>query len=126
MKKSMWLLLNVTLIAAFALAACGGPATAAPTTAPTSAPATSAPADTAVPATSKPADTAVPATEAPTVEPTAAGPSGEVTFWHAYGTGSAEETAMTALVAQAQKDLPNIKINVLQIPFNDIFNKWLM
>jgi arabinogalactan oligomer/maltooligosaccharide transport system substrate-binding protein len=48
----------------------------------------------------------------------------EVTFWHAYGTGSAEETAMSALVAQAATDLPNIKINVLQIPFNDIFNKY--
>ncbi len=31
---------------------------------------------------------------------------------------------MTKLVEQAQKDLPNIKINVLQIPFNDIFNKY--
>jgi arabinogalactan oligomer/maltooligosaccharide transport system substrate-binding protein len=48
----------------------------------------------------------------------------EVTFWHAYGTGSAEETAMTKLVAQAQADLPGIKINVLQIPFNDVFNKY--
>lgn len=49
---------------------------------------------------------------------------GEVTFWHAYGTGSAEETALTALLAQAEKDLPNVKINVLQVPFNDIFNKY--
>jgi arabinogalactan oligomer/maltooligosaccharide transport system substrate-binding protein len=49
---------------------------------------------------------------------------GEVTLWHAYGTGSAEETAMTALVAQAQKDNPSLKINVLQVPFNDIYNKY--
>ena len=124
MKKSMWLLFNLTLIAAFALAACGGAATEAPTSAPaaTSAPAggaaTSAPAATEAP-TSAPA-----ATAAPTVEATAAGPSGEVTFWHAYATGSAEETAMTALVEQARKDLPNITINVLQIPFGDIFNKY--
>src|SRR3972149_726300 len=48
----------------------------------------------------------------------------EVTFWHAYGTGSAEETAMSALGEPAATDLPNIKINVLQIPFNDIFNKY--
>jgi arabinogalactan oligomer/maltooligosaccharide transport system substrate-binding protein len=47
-----------------------------------------------------------------------------VTFWHAYGTGSAEEAAMTKLVAQAQKDLPQYKIDVLQIPFADIFNKY--
>jgi len=110
MKKNLLTAFSLMLIAAFALAACGTPATA------TQAPATSAP------ATSAPA-TAAPATVAPTEVPTAA-PQEEVTFWHAYGTGSAEETAMTALVAQAQKDLPNITINVLQIPFNDIFNKY--
>jgi len=49
---------------------------------------------------------------------------GEVTFWHAYGTGSAEETALAAILANAEKDLPNIKINVLQVPFNDIFTKY--
>lgn len=103
MKKNMWLALSLLVVAALTLAACGGAAT-------TAAPATVAPA----PATE------VPATVAP--EPTVA--PVEVTFWHAYGTGSAEETAMTALVAQAQADLPNLKINVLQVPFNDIFNKY--
>ena len=49
---------------------------------------------------------------------------GEVTFWHAYGTGSAEETALAAILAKAETDLPNIKINVLQVPFNDIFTKY--
>ena len=58
------------------------------------------------------------ATEAP------AATAGEVTFWHAYGTGSAEETALTKLLEQAKTDLPNININVLQVPFNDIFNKY--
>jgi len=48
----------------------------------------------------------------------------EVTFWHAYGTGSSEETALTAVLAQAAIDLPQYKINVLQVPFNDIFNKY--
>jgi arabinogalactan oligomer/maltooligosaccharide transport system substrate-binding protein len=55
------------------------------------------------------------------------GPSstkGEVTFWHAYGTGSAEETALATILVNAEKDLPNIKINVLQVPFNDIFTKY--
>ena len=58
------------------------------------------------------------ASEAPAAEPV------EVTFWHAYGTGSAEETALTKLLAQAAIDLPQYKINVLQVPFNDIFNKY--
>jgi len=47
-----------------------------------------------------------------------------VTFWHAYGTGSAEEIALTKLLEQAKTDLPNIEINALQVPFNDIFNKY--
>ena len=48
----------------------------------------------------------------------------EITLWHAYGTGSAEETALTKVLAQAATDMPDIKINVLQVPFNDIFNKY--
>jgi arabinogalactan oligomer/maltooligosaccharide transport system substrate-binding protein len=48
----------------------------------------------------------------------------EVTFWHAYGTGSAEEVALTAILEQAKTDLPDVTINVLQVPFNDIFNKY--
>jgi len=58
------------------------------------------------------------ATEEPAMEPA------EVTFWHAYGTGSAEETALTALLEQAKTDMPNYTINVLQVPFNDIYNKY--
>ena len=50
--------------------------------------------------------------------------TGEVTFWHAYGTGSAEEVALTKLLEQAKTDLPDVTINVLQVPFNDIFNKY--
>lgn len=57
------------------------------------------------------------------VAPTAAAKI-EVTFWHAYGTGTIEEVAMTKLLAQAATDLPKYKINVLQIPFNDIYNKY--
>ncbi len=47
-----------------------------------------------------------------------------MTFWHAYGTGSAEEVALAAVLEQAAVDLPQYKINVLQVPFNDIFNKY--
>jgi arabinogalactan oligomer/maltooligosaccharide transport system substrate-binding protein len=72
-------------------------------------------------ATDVPAATAAPAaTEAPTAAPAPI----EVTLWHAYGTGSAEETAFAKVLAQAAIDLPQYKINVLQIPFNDIFTKY--
>jgi arabinogalactan oligomer/maltooligosaccharide transport system substrate-binding protein len=60
---------------------------------------------------------------ATSVPPTAV-PVTEVTFWHAYGTGTAEETALTAALAQAAIDMPQYKINVLQVPFNDIYNKY--
>jgi arabinogalactan oligomer/maltooligosaccharide transport system substrate-binding protein len=114
MKKNIMLALNLLIIAAFALTACGAPATtAAPAATEPPAAATDSPA-----ATDAPAATDVPAaTEAPAEQI-------EVTFWHAYGTGSAEEAAMTKLVAEAQAALPQYKINVLQIPFNDIYNKY--
>jgi arabinogalactan oligomer/maltooligosaccharide transport system substrate-binding protein len=48
----------------------------------------------------------------------------EVTFWHSYGTGSAEEIALSGVLATAATDLPQYKINVLQVPFSDIFNKY--
>jgi len=98
MKKNLLVLLSVLVLASLALTACSGAA------------ATQAPAA----ATEAPAV----ATEAPAAAPV------EVTFWHAYGTGSAEETALTKIVAQAAIDLPQYKINVLQVPFNDIFNKY--
>lgn len=47
-----------------------------------------------------------------------------VTFWHAYGTGSAEEVALAKLLEQAKTDLPNYEITALQVPFNDIYNKY--
>ena len=105
MKTKMNLLFSLLLVTAFVLSACGAKATEAPATA---APATEAP-----------------ATEAPaTVAPTEAAAPVEVTFWHAYGTGSAEETALAALLEQAAVDMPQYKINVLQVPFNDIYNKY--
>ena len=48
----------------------------------------------------------------------------EITFWHAYATGSAEEVALAKVLTQAAIDMPQYKINVLQVPFNDIFNKY--
>jgi arabinogalactan oligomer/maltooligosaccharide transport system substrate-binding protein len=105
MKKNLLFLLSVLVVASLALAACGTPATEAPAVA-TEAPAV---------ATDAPAV----ATDAPVVaEPI------EVTFWHAYGTGSAEETALAAILAQAAIDMPQYKINVLQVPFNDVFTKY--
>lgn len=64
------------------------------------------------------------ATQPPAAATSAPAKQTEVTFWHAYGTGSAEEVALAKVLAKAKTDLPDVKINVLQIPFSDIFNKY--
>lgn len=104
MKKNLLALLSVLMIASLALAACGTPA------------ATEAPAEEPAATEEAPA-----ATEAPAEEPAEVI---EVTFWHAYGTGSAEEIALAKLLEQAAVDMPQYQINVLQVPFNDVFTKY--
>jgi len=112
MKTKLSMLFGLLLIASMVLSACGAPATPAPAT---QAPATQAP------ATEAPTQAA---TEAPTQAATQPAQVTEITFWHAYGTGSAEEQALTKVLEQAAIDMPQYKINVLQVPFNDIFNKY--
>jgi arabinogalactan oligomer/maltooligosaccharide transport system substrate-binding protein len=112
----------ITLMALL-LAACGGTAAT-----PTAAPAPAAEAPTAAPAAEAP--TAAPAAEAPTAAPAAGGAmdgskiTGDVTLWHAYGSGSAEETAINQLIEKAKADNPDANITVLAVPFDQIFNKF--
>ncbi len=101
MTKKLLPVISLMMVLVLILTACAAKPTAAPV-------ATEAP--------------AAAATEAP-VATEAAAPV-EVTFWHAYGTGSAEELALAKNLEQAAIDMPDIKINVLQVPFNDIFNKY--
>lgn len=102
MKRLSFALFALLALFATLLAACGQPAPAAqPTTAP--AQAMTAPAQ---PATGSMAIT------------------GTVTLWHAYGTGSAEEKAINILIDRARAAYPQATINVLQIPFDQIFNKF--
>ena len=125
MNVKKFLVLGTLLIAlALAVAACGTP-TAAPAPTQASAP-TQAPAQpTAAPAQPTKAPEATKAPE-PTAAPAASGEkiTGEITLWHAYGTGSAEEKALAQVLEKIQKDNPDAKINVLQIPFDQIFNKY--
>jgi arabinogalactan oligomer/maltooligosaccharide transport system substrate-binding protein len=114
MKTSKMRLVALFAGAAIFAAACGG---SAATTAPESAaPATEAPATTA-PESAAP-ESAAP--ESPAAEPL----SGELTIWHSYGSGGGETGAfMKALgeITVANKDL---KVNVVEQPFSDIFTKW--
>jgi arabinogalactan oligomer/maltooligosaccharide transport system substrate-binding protein len=116
MKRLNYALVALLSLFALLLAACGNQSTAQPTTAPAP---TEAPAATTAP--EAPAATTAP--EAP-----AGGEgmpvTGAVTLWHAYGTGSAEETTMNGLIEQARTAFPEAEINVLQIPFDQIFTKF--
>jgi len=94
MKTRTMMLVSVLLVAAVLLTAC--------------------PAQTATPAPTQP--------PAPTEE--VMGLKGEVTLWHSYHTGGTEEVALTQALEQLKKDHPDLTVNVLQIPFDQIFNKW--
>jgi arabinogalactan oligomer/maltooligosaccharide transport system substrate-binding protein len=49
---------------------------------------------------------------------------GNITLWHAYGTGGSEETALNQIIATIKTANPDAKITVLQVPFDQVFNKF--
>ena len=51
-------------------------------------------------------------------------PKAELSVWHSYHTGGSEEQALTQLVEGYKKVNPNVTVNVQNIPFDQIFNKW--
>ena len=92
-----------------AIAACGGGATPSPSG----------------PAASEPAAASQPAGSAPAGSQGAAAPlSGELTFWHSYGSGGGETGALNKVLDKVRADNPDLKINVVEQPFDQIFNKW--
>jgi arabinogalactan oligomer/maltooligosaccharide transport system substrate-binding protein len=106
MKRSIFSTLAMVGATATVLAACGSqPAAPAPTAAPEAPAATTAP-------------------EAPAATEGVLPISGSVTLWHAYGTGSAEEAAINTLIDNARAAYPEATIEVLQIPFDQIFTKF--
>ena len=62
---------------------------------------------------------------APSTAPTAAPLSGTITVWEAYGaSGSAEKDAFDTMVAAVKTANPGLTVNVLDVPFNDLFSKF--
>ncbi|GIV94373.1 extracellular solute-binding protein [Chloroflexus aurantiacus] len=100
MKRLSFSLIALLALFASLLAACGQAPAAQPT---------AAPQPTTAPAPSTSDGMAI---------------TGTVTLWHAYGTGSAEEKAINMLIDRARAAYPDATINVLQIPFDQIFNKF--
>ncbi len=96
MKKTLLKLISMMLIAAFALSAC--------------APASPAATDTT--------DT----TNTTDITPAAA--PVELSLWHSYHTAGLEEAVINKLVADYQEMHPDVKVNILAIPFDQFFNKY--
>lgn len=61
------------------------------------------------------------ATEVPTEAP--AEPV-ELTIWHSYHTGENEEKAINQILADYKTKFPDVTVNVLSVPFDQIANKW--
>lgn len=94
-------LAGVAIIAA----ACGsGTASTAPSTAPSTGP------------------TTAPGSTEPSMEP--AGLAGEVTLWHSYGSGGGETGALNTVLDAVRAANPDLTINVVEQPFDQIFTKW--
>ncbi|MBI5032687.1 MAG: phosphate/phosphite/phosphonate ABC transporter substrate-binding protein, partial [Chloroflexi bacterium] len=49
---------------------------------------------------------------------------GTITIWNGYHTGDNEEKTLNQLLDAAKKAFPDAKINVLEIPFDQLFNKF--
>ncbi|MEM5773837.1 MAG: extracellular solute-binding protein, partial [Anaerolineaceae bacterium] len=47
-----------------------------------------------------------------------------ITLWHSYHAGGGEEAAINQLVADYQAAHSNVKVDVLAVPFDQIFNKY--
>jgi len=135
MKKNLWSLVALLIVATMLLAACGGGATPAPAS--KEEPKKEEPAKEEPkkeePAKEEPTKEVAkeePTKEVAKEEPTKevakeeAAAGGTITLWHAYQTGSSEEATLTELVAKAKTQFPNLTIDVLQIPFDQVFNKW--
>lgn len=111
-----------TALAAIALvaAACSSSATTAPSAAPSEA-ASAAPSVAASEAPS------VAPSEAPSAaaSPSEAALSGELTVWNAYGSGgTAEGKAFEQILAAFATKYPGVKLNVLDVPFDQLYTKF--
>jgi arabinogalactan oligomer/maltooligosaccharide transport system substrate-binding protein len=106
MKKQLRLAAIVAGVAIIA-AACGpSGGSAAPTTA------------VSAPPPSTPAGSTPPESQAP------AALAGEVTLWHSYGSGGGETGALNTVLETVRAANPDLTIEVVEQPFDQIFTKW--
>jgi len=116
--KQHYRLASLVGVVAIVAAACGGSAaTTAPSTAASVAPSVAASVAPSVAPSVAASESAAPSQ--------AAGLSGTITIWEAYGaSGSSEKDAFDTMVAAVKTANPGLTVNVLDVPFNDLFNKF--
>jgi arabinogalactan oligomer/maltooligosaccharide transport system substrate-binding protein len=80
---------------------------------------------TASPSTTGSGPSAAAPSGASSAPSTAATLSGTITIWEAYGaSGNAEKAAFDKIVANVKTANPGLTVNVLDVPFNQLFNKF--
>jgi maltose-binding protein MalE len=99
MKKNFWSLLALLLVVGLVLAACGGAATPAPVQPP-----------------AEESEAEAPAAQAPAAEPTT------ISIWHGYI--ETEEATFSQVVKDFMTANPDIKIETLAVPFDELQNKF--
>jgi arabinogalactan oligomer/maltooligosaccharide transport system substrate-binding protein len=103
MKKQLRLA-SIVAGAAIIAAACASPSASTPaSSAPSEAPAGS---------------------EAPSGSAAPAALTGDVTLWHSYGSGGGETGALNTVLDKVRADNPELNIEVVEQPFDQIFTKW--
>ena len=77
---------------------------------------------------SSPAASTPASSDAPTTAPESQAPaslSGELTVWHSYSSGAGTELdAFTQVLESVKSANPDLVVNVLEVPFGDIYNKY--
>ena len=101
MRKTLFNLLGVLVLVSLLASACAPAATPTP-----------------VPPTATP----VPTKEAPTATPAPKGVTGSITLWHAWK--ETEIEALNEVIAAFQDENPDVKFDVLYVPFDDLRGKY--
>ena len=53
------------------------------------------------------------------------GLEGDLTLWHTYSSGAGTELdALNTVIANVAAANPGLNVEVLEVPFGDVFNKW--
>ena len=75
-------------------------------------------------AASQPPTSEAPGSQTPASQEPSEPLSGDITLWHSYGSGGGETGALETVLEQVRADNPDLNIEVVEQPFDQIFNKW--